>query len=84
MTYRAQLKQLAKTKGKDIWYNTLMLLNLYNFTEKFYLLYFETDKTVSIAKECAVIEPNVEVGDRCHAKHGKGLVERRALAYGEC
>ena len=36
---------------------------------KFYLIYFDTDDTVSVVKKSAIVEQCLEVGDYCQSRY---------------
>ena len=90
MTYRPQRKQLTKPEGENNAHLCSMCVGFYYifyayYTAKFYLIYFDMDETVSIVKEDAIMESSdqqLSVGDICHVKQKRKLIEGRVITYG--
>ena len=92
MTFRAQFKQLTMSEGENntLPYCTYMCVVFYYilyayYTAKFYLIYFETDETVSIAKESSIVESKekLTIGNKCHVKHGRNVIEGLVVTHGK-
>lgn len=50
---------------------------------EFYLIYFDTDETVSVVNKKAIVEEKcLEVGDYCQVKVKKQVFKGRVVSYG--
>ena len=84
------MNQLTKSEGENDTLLCLMCVVFYcilysYYTTKFYLIYFNVDETVAIAKEGAVMESldqQFTVANKFHVKSRQKLTEGRVITHG--